>query len=85
VISAMNNTEQQQADAEWAEDLALRILLAHVRPERQAEGTERLRSLVRELEGSARGAARRLPRMAGARRDGGRARGADRSRESRGG
>jgi hypothetical protein len=74
VISVMKDIEQEQADADWAEDLALRILLAHVRPDRQAEGAERLRSLVREMEGSTRGAARRLPRMAGPRRDGGRAR-----------
>jgi hypothetical protein len=57
--------EMQQADAEWAEALALRILLAGVQPERRAEAIERVRSLVRDLEAPGAAGSRRLPRMTG--------------------
>jgi ATPase subunit of ABC transporter with duplicated ATPase domains len=59
----MNNMEQP--DAEWAEALALRILLARVRPERRAEATERVRGLLRDLEAPRAAGARRLPVMSG--------------------
>jgi hypothetical protein len=55
----------EQADAEWAEALALRILLARVRPERRAEAAERVRGLLRDLEAPRRAGARRLPKMSG--------------------
>jgi hypothetical protein len=60
--------EMEQADAEWAEALALRILLARVRPERHAEAIERLRSVVRDVETPRAAGIRRLPRMAGSSR-----------------
>lgn len=55
----------EQTDAEWAETLALRILLAGVQPQRRAEAVERVRSLVRELEAPLTAGTRRLPRMIG--------------------
>ena len=55
--------EMEQAVAEWAEALALRILLARVRPERHAEATERVRSLVRDFEALRVAGIRRLPRI----------------------
>lgn len=57
--------EMKQADAEWAEALALRILLAGVHPERHAEAMERVRSVVREFEAPRAPGTRRLPRMTG--------------------
>lgn len=60
---------REPADAEWAEELALRILLARVRPERHAEATERVRGLLRDLEAPRVAGTRRLPAMiAGSRR-----------------
>ncbi len=55
----------EQTDAEWAEALALRILLAGVQPERRPEAVERVRSLVRDFEAPATAGTRRLPRMIG--------------------
>ena len=60
-----HETEMEQADAEWAEALALRILLAGVQPERRAEATERVRSLVRDFEVPRAAGRRRLPRLYG--------------------
>jgi hypothetical protein len=60
-----DNVKMEQEDAEWAEALALRILLARVRPERHAEATERVRSVVRDFEAPRAAGARRLPRMSG--------------------
>lgn len=58
-----NDMEMEQGDAEWAEALALRILLARVRPERHAEAAERVRSIVRDCEAPRATRIRRLPRM----------------------
>ena len=60
-----NEMEMEQGDAEWAEALALRILLARVQPERRAEATERVRSVVRDFEAARVAGTRRLPRMSG--------------------
>ena len=60
-----DDVKMEQADAEWAEALALRILLARVQPERQAEATERLRSVVRDFEAPREAGIRRLPQMSG--------------------
>lgn len=57
--------QTEQADAEWAEVLALRILLARVQPERRAEAIERVQSVVREFEAPRTAGARRLPPMTG--------------------
>lgn len=57
--------EIEQVDAEWADALALRILLARVHPERRAEATERIRSVVRDFEAPRSAGTRRLPRMCG--------------------
>lgn len=57
--------EMEHGDAEWAEALALRILLARVRPERRAEATERVRLVVRDFEAARVPGTRRLPRMSG--------------------
>lgn len=57
--------EMKQPDAEWAEDLALRILLARVKPERRAEAMERVRSVVRDCEVACTPGTRHLPRMVG--------------------
>lgn len=65
-----DDMELEQADAEWAEALALRILLARVRPERHAEATERVRSVVRDFETPRTAGKRRLPRMSGISRRG---------------
>lgn len=65
-----DDPELEQADADWAEDLALRILLARVQPERRAEAAERLRSVVRDLEAPRPAGIRRLPRMSGTSRRG---------------
>lgn len=56
---------ERESDAEWAEDLALGVLLARVRPERRAEAAERVRSVVRDFETTGPAPRRRLPRMAG--------------------
>lgn len=56
-----DDVEMEQADAEWAEALALRILLAGVQPERRAEATERVRSIVRDFEAPRTAGMRRLP------------------------
>jgi hypothetical protein len=58
-----DNVKMEQEDAEWAEALALRILLSRVRPERHAEATERIQAVVRDLEGPRRTGIRQLPRM----------------------
>lgn len=60
-----DDMEMENADAEWAEALALRILLAGVQPERRAEAIERVRLLVRDLEAPLPAGTRRLPRMIG--------------------
>jgi len=61
-----------ELDAAWAEELALRVLLARVAPERRDEAAERVRCVVRDFEDGAPAARRRLPRMLGiARRRGG--------------
>lgn len=60
-----DDMEMEKADAEWAEALALRILLAGVQPERRAEAVERVRSLVRDFEAPRPAGTRRLPRMSG--------------------
>lgn len=66
VVTVMaNEMEMEQGDAEWAEALALRILLARVQPERHAEAAERVRSIVRDCEVSRAARIRRLPRMIG--------------------
>lgn len=70
-----DDLELKPADANWAEDLALRILLARVQPERHAEATERLRSVVRDLEALRPAGIRRLPRMSGTSRRGLKSRG----------
>lgn len=58
-----DDMEMKQADAEWAEELALRILLARVQPELRAEALERVRSVVRDCEAARTPGTRRLPRM----------------------
>lgn len=60
-----DDIKMETADAEWAEELALRILLAHVQPERRLEATERVRSVVRDFEAPRATGTRRLPRMNG--------------------
>lgn len=60
-----NDVKMEQGDAEWAEALALRILLARVQPERRAEAVERVRSIVRDCEVSRAAGIRRLPTMIG--------------------
>lgn len=60
-----NDMEMEQGDAEWAEALALRILLARVQPERHAEATERVRSIVQDCGAPRAARIRRLPRMIG--------------------
>lgn len=60
-----NEMEMEQGDAEWAEALALRILLARVQPDRHAEAAERVRSIVRDCEAPRAARIRRLPRMIG--------------------
>lgn len=54
---------ERESDAEWAEDLALRVLLARLRPELRDEAAERVRSVLRELEADSQPPRRRLPRM----------------------
>ncbi len=62
-----------ESDARWAEELALRVLLARVAPERRDEAAERVRSVLRDFEDGGPAARRRLPRMLGiVRRRGGR-------------
>ncbi len=56
---------ERESDAEWAEELALRVLLARVKPEHRAEAAERVRSVVRDFEAGPPPTRRRLPRMAG--------------------
>lgn len=60
-----DDLKMEQGDAEWAESLALRILLARVQPERHAEATERVRSVVRDFEAPHQAGTRRLPGMSG--------------------
>lgn len=57
--------EMEESDAEWAEELALRILLARVKPERRTEAVERLRSVIRDCEITCTPGPRRLPKMVG--------------------
>jgi hypothetical protein len=69
---AGDTERERETDAEWAEDLALRVLLDRVRPERRDEAAERVRSVLRDFETGRPTARRRLPRMIGiARRQGG--------------
>ncbi|HEV3050276.1 MAG TPA: hypothetical protein VGX50_08220 [Longimicrobium sp.] len=65
MVAVMEDMNLEQADAEWAEGLALRILLARVQPEQRAEAAERVRSLVRDLEAPRAARIRRLPRIRG--------------------
>jgi len=60
-----DDMEMEQADAEWAEALALRILLARVQPERCTEATERVRAVLSEFEAPRPIETRRVPRMGG--------------------
>lgn len=57
--------EMEQGDAEWAEALALRILLAGVQPERCAEATERVRAVLKDCKAPRSAGARRLPWTSG--------------------
>jgi hypothetical protein len=66
--SELAGDTERESDAEWAEELAMRVLLARVRPERRDEAAERVRSVLRELETDPPPARRRLPRMGGAAR-----------------
>lgn len=63
MAAVSDDVEREQADAEWAEALALRILLARVRPERHAEAIERIQAVVNDLEAPRRAGIRRLPMM----------------------
>lgn len=65
MIVVADDILMEQADAEWAEELALRILLARVQPERRAEATDRVRSMVRHFEAPRVGGIRRLQTMSG--------------------
>ena len=62
-LAGGDTERERESDAEWAEDLALRLLLARVRPERRDEAAERVRSVLRECEIELPAPRRRLPRM----------------------
>jgi hypothetical protein len=64
---AGDTERERESDAGWAEELALRVLLARVRPERRGEAAERVRSVLQEFETDPPTPRRRLPRVIGSR------------------